>query len=287
VSRGAAVLAAFVLLIAVSGCSGEKAVARPASSVSAAVFRPDDGACHEIVTNLLQSVTYHKVGCDQPHLGETYHLGTAPDAALPPVNGSAGALAAYRECVAQATKFLGAPARTAAIDVTLAWPTIETWQSGARWFECDLVQTDGLGRGQVRRTASLRNELRKPSSTLALHCFATTVDKADKIKTIKAASCGKKHQAEFAGVWTVPERSVATIAKDEKQIVAGCLHVIGQFMHLSDKQLAKTDPGWLYYPPNDDEWAQGEHGFRCYAYDSEDLASRSLKGIGPAAFGLA
>jgi hypothetical protein len=287
VSRSTAVMAAFVLLIALSGCSGEKAAAHPAVSASPAVFRPDDGVCHEIITTLLQRVTYHKVGCDQPHLSETYHLGAAPDAALPPVNGSAGELAAYRECVAEATKFLGGPPRTAAVDVSLGWPTIETWQSGARWFECDLVQTDGLGRGQVRRTASMRDDLRKPSSTLALRCFAATLDKADNIKTIKAASCAKKHQAEFAGVWTVPEKSAATIAKDEKQVVAGCLHVIGKFTHLTDKQLAKVDPGWLYYPPNDDEWSLGEHGFRCYAYDDEEPLIGSLKGIGPAALGLA
>jgi hypothetical protein len=193
VSRGAAILAAFVLLIAVSGCSGEKASAHPVASASPPVFEPDNGVCHETAS----------------------------------------------------------------------------------------------GQRQVSRTASLRDELRKPSSTLVLRCFVTTPFSADKIKDTAATPCGKKHQAEFAGVWTAPETSAAAIAKNDKPVVAGCLHVIGKFTHLSDKQIAKGDAGWLYFLPTDEEWQQGERGVRCFVYSDHEPITGSVKGIGPAALGVA
>src|SRR5690348_15541946 len=104
--RGPAVLlAALLAALLTAGCS---TAAPPGTDgdltddwalpAPATPFRPATGQCHEALTATAPVHAYRPVDCAELHVSETYHVGTAADADVPPAAGTAGAIAAFQEC---------------------------------------------------------------------------------------------------------------------------------------------------------------------------------------------
>ncbi|MEV8505949.1 septum formation family protein [Actinoplanes sp. NPDC051475] len=280
------VVAALVAAMLAAGCTGPPSGDADGDltddwspSPTPAAFRPAAHACHARLVQAASVADEEPVGCDQVHVSEAFHLGTAPDADVPPAAGTAGDRAAYRECAQAAVDFVGGSWRTARLAVHVVWPTRQGWSGGARWFRCDLTQTDLDGYGQSGRTGSLEGELTRPSP-LRLGCFTPTVD-GETVTEMRPVGCGQKHRAEFAGLWQAPDVSYADLEAGVARSAAGCRSVIAHFAALPDDSDMQYRSGWISYNPTRSEWVAGERRVRCFVYFAERTMTRSLKNAGP------
>jgi hypothetical protein len=283
-----AVLAAATLLAGTAACAGPPpagidgdltdgwAVPPPPQP-----FRPAAGACHETLAETAGMDEHRPVDCRELHVAETFHVGDGPDAPVAPVGGSAEMRTAYEQCSGQAETFLGGPWRGARLTVRVVWPSREAWSGGARWFRCDVAQTDLDGGGESSRTGSLRGALRDETE-LTLGCFDAEV-KADAVRTMTAVGCTKRHAAEYVGLWTAPDVSYADQVADRTRSAAGCRSAIARFARVPDDDDVQFRSGWISYNPTRVEWQQGERGVRCFLWFSGGGLTRSLKGAGPSA----
>lgn len=286
--RRLTVLVVAVLLAGVAACTGAPPYGADGNLTddwalppAATPFRPAAGECHEAVAVSVGLDDHRPVGCDELHVAETFHVGDAPDAAVPPAAGSAPARAAYRECSDAASGFLGGPWREARLGVRVAWPARAAWSGGARWFRCDLVQADLDGGGDSSRTGSLAGEL-TGDSPLRLGCFRATVN-AEAVRTMTPTPCTAKHSAEFVGLWTAPDGGYAKQTADRTRTAAGCRSAIADYTGVPDDSDVQYRVGWISYNPSRTEWQHGERRVRCFLWFSDRTLTRSLKGAGPAA----
>ncbi|OJF12385.1 septum formation family protein [Couchioplanes caeruleus] len=246
-----------------------------------APYRPAAGACHETLASTAGPGDDRPTGCDEVHVSETFHVGTPPSTDVPPAPGTAGARAAYRECATQAEDFLRGDWRTAGIAVHVVWPTRRAWSGGARWFRCDVTQSDLDGYGQSGRRGSLEGELAGPSP-LRLGCFDPVVD-GQTVTEMRPVPCTGKHRAEFAGLWRAPDISYAELRAGTTRSAAACRSVIARFAGVPDDSDMQYRSGWISYNPTRTEWLAGERRVRCFIYFAERTVTRSLKNAGPAA----
>ena len=246
-----------------------------------APFRPQPGACHASLAQSEAAGDHRPVDCAQVHVSETFHVGTAGDADVPPAAGTAGARAAYRECADEAVDFLGGQWRAARVSVHVVWPTRKAWSGGARWFRCDVTQSDLDGYGQSGRSGSLEGEL-AGASPLRLGCFAPSV-KGETVTEMTPVPCTGRHRAEFAGLWKAPDTSYADLQKDTARSAAGCRSVIARFADVPDDSDMQYRSGWISYNPTRTEWLAGEQRVRCFIYFAERTLTRSLRDAGPSA----
>ncbi|MEV4706926.1 septum formation family protein [Actinoplanes sp. NPDC049316] len=244
-----------------------------------APFRPQAGLCHASLTQTEAAAGYRPLDCAQVHVSETFAVGTAADADVAPAAGTPGAKAAYRECADQAVDFLGGQWRAARLAVHVVWPTRQAWSGGARWFRCDVTQSDLDGYGQSGRAGSLEGELAGPSP-LRLGCFAPSV-KGETVTEMKPVPCTSRHRAEFAGLWQAPDISYAALESGTARAAAGCRSVIARFARLPDDSDMQYRSGWISYNPTRTEWLAGERRVRCFIYFAERTLTRSLKDAGP------
>ncbi|GAA3335149.1 hypothetical protein GCM10020358_02250 [Amorphoplanes nipponensis] len=282
--RGTAVLLAVLLT---AGCSGAPPDGTDGDLTdgwrpppSPAPFRPAVGRCHETLAATASLADYRPVDCAELHVSETYHVGTAADAAVVPAAGSAGARAAFRECSDRAADFLGGSWRTARVAVQVVWPTRAAWSGGARWFRCDVTTADLDGRSRTSRTGSLAGELGR-DSPLELGCFNPTVE-GETVTTMRPVACDRPHRAEFAGLWRAPEITYAALESGTERSAAACRSVIARFAGLPDDSEMQYRTGWISYNPTRTEWLSGERRVRCFVYFAQRTFTRSLKGAGPA-----
>jgi len=293
--RRVAVLAAVTLAVSLTaGCSSA-----PPSGVDGdlnddwaglgtpAPFRPTVGDCHEALATTGPLDDYKPVGCTELHVSETFHVGTSTeaDAKIAPAPGSAAAKEAFQECSEKAADFLGGPWRAARLGLNVVWPTRAGWSGGARWFRCDLTQSDLDGQSSTSRTGSLAGVLKTPPGTaspLRLGCFNPEVE-GETVTTMKAVPCDKTHRAEFAGLWKAPDVSYAELEKDTARSAAGCRAAIAEYAALPDDDDMQYRTGWISYNPTRMEWISGERRVRCFMYFANRTFTRSLKAAGPAA----
>jgi hypothetical protein len=245
-----------------------------------APFRPAAGECHKDLATTAPVAGAHPVDCAEPHVAETFHVGTAPDADVVPAPGSAGAKAAYQECSDRAAKFLGGPWRGARMAVRVVWPTRTGWSAGARWLRCDITLADLDGRSHTSRRGSLAGEL-AGASELRLACFNPTVE-GDTVTTMAPVPCFAPHHAEFAGLWRGPDISYAELERDTARSAAGCRSTIAKFAGLPDDNDLQYRSGWISYNPTRTEWLAGERRVRCFLYFAKRTISRSARDAGPA-----
>lgn len=278
-------MAAFALLAGAAACSDPQATRDLtdgwALPPAATTFRPAAGMCHETLAATGSIDDYRPVGCDELHVAETYHVGAEPDDPVAPSEGSAGSRAAYRECSDEAAGYLGGPWRRARIGVHVTWPSREAWAGGARWFRCDVTQSDLDGQSDTGRTASLKGAL-TGASPLRLGCFNPTVDK-DNVRTMTPVSCTRRHRAEFVGLWTGPDIPYAEQSKDRTRSAAGCRSAIAAYTGVPDDGDIQYRSGWISFNPTKTEWLQGERRVRCFLWFSDRTLNRSLKDAGPSA----
>ncbi len=280
--RGTAVL---LVALLTAGCSGAPPAGTDGDLIDdwavpgpAAPFRPAPGQCHEVLAATAPLADYRPVDCAELHVAETYHVGTAADAAVVPAPGTAEARTAYRECSERAAGHLGGPWRTARIAVQVVWPSRAGWSGGARWFRCDLTTADLDGRSRTSRTGSLAGEL-AGASPLKLGCFNPTVDGAT-VTTMRPVACDRAHRAEFAGLWRAPEITYAALESGTERSAAGCRTAIATFADLPDDSDMQYRTGWISYHPTRTEWLAGERRVRCFMYFAKRTFTRSLRNAG-------
>jgi hypothetical protein len=245
-------------------------------------FRPVAGECHEALAETAPMAGHRPVDCGELHVAETFHVGDAPAAPVPPGGGSAAMHAAYADCAERAEGFLGGPWRGARIVVRVVWPSRAGWSGGARWYRCDAAQADLDGGGDAARTGSLAGALRDGDSPLLLRCFDPQV-RDTTVRTMAPVSCTKRHAAEFAGLWTAPDVPYAEQARDRTRSAAGCRSVIARYTGVPDDDDVQYRTGWISFNPTRIEWQQGERRVRCFLWSSDGALTRSLAGAGPGA----
>ncbi len=273
------------LVLAVAGCSLPPGIDGDlangwATPPAATGFTPAAGTCHTTLERTGFLASYNPVACTQRHKLETYHVGTytgAVAAAKTAPSPSTGG-GAYADCSRRADAFVGGSWRGAALTIGVTVPSQDGWDGGARWYRCDIGETDADNGGIVARQAGLKDALRG-AAPLAFRCFGPqkTVDGRT---TQPRLPCTRRHTTEYVGLWTAPKsRSYAAVHADEAALGRGCRGVIAAYTKVPDDGMLKYRTGWAALMPSEAEWGYGERGVRCFLY-LQDWPRRSLKGAG-------
>jgi len=250
-------------------------------------FTPAAGTCHlASFAQVGTRASYEETDCKLRHRAETVYVGNYPspaaDASAPPATDSAGARTAYRTCDLKTTQYVGAPWRTARLWIGVTHPSAAAWTGGARWFRCEVLEISSIedDGGLVQRTGTLKDALEDPASDLLLTCYAIKLDSAGAIKTMPAASCGVKHNAEFVGIWYAGELGYPEKDTMWGKFHDGCRELIALYVGVPDDANQQYRTGVVSLPGGDDVWALGDHGVRCYLWVDGAALTSSLHGKG-------
>ncbi|MDT5041571.1 MAG: hypothetical protein QOE51_2556 [Actinoplanes sp.] len=286
-------LVALAVLAFASGCgnppgvdgnliSGWEAMSVPTG------FIPGAGTCH--LGNFAPVGTraaYDESGCAMKHRSETVYVGTYADPAAqagsPPAEGSAGARAAYAVCDLKTASYVGGPWRTARLWIGVTHPSAAAWTGGARWYRCEVLEISSIedAGGPVQRTGSLRDAVADRSTGPLLSCYAIQLDSGGSIRTMPAAPCTAKHNAEFVGVWNAGDD--LAYPKSDKLWATfhdGCRNVIASYVGVPNDANQEYRTGVVSLPGGEDVWGLGDHGVRCYLWVDGVTLTASLKGKG-------
>lgn len=137
--RGSRIVALLVGAVLVLGACGDDKP--PAGSVEP----PDVGACRVLTPDDVESPSNAgaTVDCTEPHTAETYAVGELPDS-FDDADYDDEELGgwAYETCSEAFAEFLGAD-ESLVMRTIMSWawfrPSEDAWDSGARWYRCDLV----------------------------------------------------------------------------------------------------------------------------------------------------
>ncbi|MBO4205918.1 septum formation family protein [Micromonospora echinofusca] len=250
-------------------------------------FTPPAGVC--LAADFAETVylsAFNPVDCTAPHRVETVHVGAFPgDPPALPAAGSAELRAAYAECDAKATGYVGGDWRAGRLWLGVALPPASAWSGGARWFRCDLTELTSVeSNGEVvSRTAGLRDAL-KADSPLKLGCYTAKLDRQRTIEELVAASCTRPHSAEFVGAWRAPENVAYPVRdRDWARFYDECRNQIGRYVGLADDPNLRFRVGVVAVPGKAAQWKAGDRGVRCYLWLSDRTVNRSLRNAGAAA----
>lgn len=227
------------------------------------------------------------VDCAVPHVGETVHVGAFPAALvkLPPEQ-AAESRAAFAECDRQASGYTGGQWRAARLRLDVAVPTGTAWAAGARWFRCDLTEVTGVEQespAAVVRTGSLRDVL-KAGGPLRLGCYTAALNRVRLVEKLTPIDCARPHNAEFAGVWAVPERLERPRRdRDWVPFYGACTRIVAAYVGVPDDGTLPARAGVRPVPTSPARWRAGDRAVRCYFWLPERQVSTSLRGGGPAA----
>jgi hypothetical protein len=287
-----ALLASGTIGLALAGCTqpegidgdlidGWHALAAPVG------FVPEVGTCHaeEYLTESTLD-TYHPIDCDESHVTEIVHVGEfaegAGDRVTPPQAGSDEWRDAFAACEDAAADYLGADYRFARLWLGVVVPSVEAWEGGARWFRCDLLEYEDAILFDYTRSGSLAGALAE-GSELRLSCFEVEVTEDDEIDRMDPVGCDEPHHAEFVGLWRAPD--VDYLDGDDEdsadRVHEGCREQVAEYVDVPvDGDLpfrTGTIADWM---PEED-WDNGDRGFRCYLWLSGEEIIGSLEGAGP------
>jgi hypothetical protein len=241
-------------------------------------WEPKAGVCTGNYGETTYRTAYSPVDCGQAHGYETVYVGTftgdAAAQAQPPARGSTALGAAWAECDAKTTEYLGAPWRDGKIWIAVSLPSAGNWEGGARWFRCEAAVTEGGVSGQTSWSKSLKGELATDSS-LKHGCYL--VPKSDDEEWAEVA-CDKAHNAEYVGTY-VSTDSYEDLLDGGETIHRKCLSVVAKYVGVPDDGMMKYRSGTGYRLPSEQDWAAGDHAVRCHLYLSKNKTS-SLKGSG-------
>ncbi|MCG5460930.1 septum formation family protein [Micromonospora sp. MED01] len=284
------VFAAAVTAVLLVGCAGSGGLdgdltddwaALPAPSA----FTPAAGVCHTAdFTDLVSLANYEPVDCAGPHRLETVHVGVFPaERTAAPAGGSAALRGAFAECDTRATGYVGDDWRSGRLRLSVALPNGLGWAAGSRWFRCDLTEltTVEAAATVVVRSGSLRDALKGPTG-LRLGCQQTRGGAGRGVQTLTPVECGKRHDAEFVGVWRAPDKAYPTRDADWLPLYTGCRSVLARYAGVPDDATLRFRSGVVVRPPGAGRWRVGDRGVRCYLWLSDRTVTASLKGAGPA-----
>lgn len=287
--RATASAVALAVLLALAGCAeagvdGDLTDDWPALG-ELRPFLPVAGVCHPTESPREVSAAQSSVDCAVPHLGETVHVGAFPAgvAKLPPEQ-AAESRAAFAECDRRAAGYVGAQWRSARLRLDVAVPTGTAWARGARWFRCDLTEVTGVEQespAPVLRTGSLRNAL-TTGGPLLLGCYTAALSRVGLVEKLTPVDCARGHNAEFAGVWPVPERlDRPRRDRDWLPFYEACSRIIAAYVGVPDDGLLPARAGIKPVPTSAARWRAGDRAARCYFWLPQRQVQSSLRGGGP------
>ncbi|MFX0591490.1 septum formation family protein [Melissospora conviva] len=237
-------------------------------------WSPVAGECHPAAYWGENSLAkYTPVSCDESHSWETFHVGTLPAerVTLPPAGGVDRA-AVFKECSAEADKFLGGDWRDARLSLQVLYPTKEAWSGGARWFRCELANIDI--EFPVNRRESLRDSLAGSAPALARGCYTREGDNFEPI------ACDKPHNYEYVGTWFAePSMEYADLLRRASRIHRECRSLVAKFAKVPDDAAINARTGTQLLLPRRQEWDEGDRGVGCMLFLSRTL-HRSMKDAG-------
>ncbi|MFY1620826.1 septum formation family protein [Micromonospora sp. WMMD736] len=247
-------------------------------------FTPATDTCLPRITAVVQASTYETVDCARSHLAEAIHVGTftgpATRAGARPGPGSTALRAARAECDQRARDVLGGDWHTARLTLTLSLPTAPAWTGGARWFRCDLSETDSIDNTRpVNRVGSLRGAL-IGDSPLTHRCFDPKLI-GDNLNYMAPVLCTEPHRAEFVGVYEEKDMSWASFTRAGELAHRRCMALIAAYVAVPNNSELPYRAGSIYYPPSQREWEEGDRGVRCFLWSDDRKLTRSMRGAGP------
>jgi hypothetical protein len=253
----------------------------------AARFEPAAQACHQDgYQSTAPLAEYQPVGCDQPHLLETVHVGTfedldeAAELDTAPAPDSSEQRQAYRECEKQAADYLGADFREGRLWLGVAVPSAAGWDGGARWYRCDLMEVESVYGDAVERQGTLAGQLGGDSADpkLQLGCYQVAVDDSD-VAELSPVACDETHEAEFVGTWR-PDGGGYPDGDAEDDVYDGCRERVAKYVDVpaDDNLVYRTGAiaDWM----SEQDWAAGDRAFRCYLWLPDRELTESLAGDG-------
>jgi len=247
-------------------------------------FTPASDTCLPRITSIVQASTYETVDCARSHLAEAIHVGTftGPAALAParPGPGSAALRAARAECDQRAREMLGGDWHTARLTLSVSLPSAAAWSGGARWFRCELAETDSIDNTRpVNRVGSLRGAL-IGDAPLFHRCFDPKLI-GDNLNYMAPVLCTEPHRAEFVGVYEEQDMSWAEFARSGERAHQRCMELIATYAAVPYNSDLPYRAGSIYYPPSQREWEEGDRGVRCFLWTDDRKFTRSMRGAGP------
>jgi hypothetical protein len=200
------------------------------------------------------------VSCEAPHTAQTYAVQSLPhqfDHAS--YDDAAVAAFSYRTCAAEFIDFTGAD-ESLAMRTILSWvwfrPSTAAWDSGARWFRCDVIGGGDQARSYVELPATTKGLLLgRPKDAWMVCAQGATVSGSVKVP------CSDKHD------W----RAVTTIVLGE----SSTSYPGDQAVQARTRDFCSKSVGaWLDYPVDYDfgyswfhraEWDAGNRRSVCWA----------------------
>ncbi|MEV4412029.1 septum formation family protein [Catellatospora sp. NPDC049609] len=272
------VLAALLTNLALTGCApglpeqaDGKLVDDWAPMAAATGWEPQVGECLGGAPVEVAMRSAPVVDCAETHYGEVVHVGRFTADAYPGPKQKAAALA---ECDTKAKAYLGRPWGDARLELRVSTPRTDTWESGARWFRCEVseIKTYDDDSSFATRTGSLKGAV--PAALLA-GCVVVH-EQGDDIAQMEDVPCSKPHHAEYVGVFRAA--ATAPYPTSERQwntIHAGCQALKGKFLGVSASQ-ARYYAG-IASVRNESDWKSGDHAVRC-AVSWDKKISKSVRG---------
>ncbi|WP_036375225.1 septum formation family protein [Micromonospora sp. ATCC 39149] len=248
------------------------------------MFIPATDACLPRITAVVQAGTYETVDCSRSHLAETIHVGIFTDPAIDagprPEGGTPVLRDARAECDQRAREVLGGDWHSARLSLTIALPSTSAWASGARWYRCDLSETDSIDNTRpVNRVGSLRGAM-VGDSPLTHRCFDPKLIGTN-LNYMAPVLCTEPHRAEFVGVYTEREMTWTEFVRSNQQVHRRCMALIAEFAKVPNNSELPYRAGSIFYPPSQREWNEGDRGVRCFLWSDNRKLTRSMHGAGP------
>lgn len=245
---------------------------------------PVVGGCYP---TRLPNMLVNAIGpCDRSHLVQTVYVGTFAgadaSASAPPAEISAARKRAYAACTTAARTFLGGDWHTGLFGLGLSVPDKAGWSGGERWFRCDVNETDSAASNSAEQmsTRDLRGVLAGPHAEV-LTCVDWDNSKKY-ISNFRGVSCARKHDGEFAGVFTATDLPWLTSSARSTLAEKGCAGVVASFLGFGNvKAYVSETVGYAWNNFDEDQWNLGDRGVRCFAaaFTKDRKFIGSVKGI--------
>ncbi|GIH11399.1 hypothetical protein Rhe02_94660 [Rhizocola hellebori] len=248
------VLALSALLAA---CGGPAPPPPPPPPVE--IWKPAVGACHDGFTFSLSEVAYEEVSCTQPHIYETFHVGTFADSLTePPVAGSEEFKDKWAFCENLFSGYFGGDWRERQLRLRIAAPKPAAWRDGARWFLC-AVTVWTLHGAVIKLPRSLKGGF-STMPELEYGC----IERPDRGAATYASHCDQPHNAEYVGHLSADRIDPQAICSAEIDKFTATVGVYGQ---------------WLIQA-NPEDWEIGDRHLRCFLL-ADRAVTKSLKAAPP------
>lgn len=231
---------------------------------------PEVGQCHVEGFTQQAAAAASLIDCAEGHLAETVYVGrfvesTAAEAPVVETDTSPNVKvqdAAYRDCSGQAEKYLGHSWIHPLVRLRVTMPTSTAWQTGDRWYRCDLYEVNWTTGATIRRLGSLKSAWPKPM------CLGDSQRSAPQVE------CAMKHPSEYAGGIILPAGAKLPVTdKDFEPYHEKCWKLIGTYIGVTAgkaRQLTGTTLEWMRDPAG---WWPIDRVLLCFTWTGAKASS--------------